>query len=537
MNQAATTNRACEQCRKKKIRCDGAKPICALCKRVRVHLQQTDDKVAVSGIDSQCSNQQQPGVPTSESGDVITFMGISESTREESNQPHSDSRSAAADEEACYPGTPASFVREPSSQYEHTSPTDQEMVDYLTQALPDIWTQESISQLDPFANSIVAGETNFNFVSLDNTESRPAPNEVPLHQDQPSQSGNGQNQLDVLRTTSDRSESCLFDVPSDVVDDLLGLHRIDEDPHSSSSREEWICKEEQRRAWWAVWELDSFDSISSRRPFSIDKCRMYVYLPVSDEAWFSGTPIESARLNTDILQCWKSLRDSENRDERAWFLISNFIAVQALELCQQRHVPIKNMTEVETVVSCFSLLFHEICGGSTDRLLFDEQNYGKSNWVILTRSMIQGGHIATRMLSRRASKGQTLTGSTSFADSVYTSSGSVSPPAASSVTAAISAAIPNTSIEDYIQPATEAFRIYQSWPPEFIGFCPPPMVCIITGPAAIMLRFARHLRKVSNAGGDPPLPSIHEDILILILSKFARYWNIGLLLLDFVRAF
>lgn len=135
------------------------------------------------------------------------------------------------------------------------------------------------------------------------------------------------------------------------------------------------------------------------------------------------------------------------------------------------------------------------------------------------------------MLSRRASKGQTLTGSTSFADSVYTSSVSVSPPAASSVTAAMSAAIPSTSIEDYIQPATEAFRIYQSWPPEFIGFCPPPMVCIITGPAAIMLRFARHLRKVSNAGGDPSLPGIHEDILILILSKFARYWNIGLLLL------
>lgn len=103
-------------------------------------VQQTNDKVAVSGIDSQCSNQQQPGVPTSESGDVITFMGISESTREESNQPHADSRRAAADEEACYPGTPASFVREPSSQYEHTSPTDQEMVDCESgsfQTLPD----------------------------------------------------------------------------------------------------------------------------------------------------------------------------------------------------------------------------------------------------------------------------------------------------------------------------------------------------------------------------------------------------------------
>lgn len=170
----------------------------------------------------------------------------------------------------------------------------------------------------------------------------------------------------------------------------LGLHRIDEDTNSRNSREEWISKEEQRRAWWSVWELDAFDSVSSRRPFSIDKHRMSVFLPVSDEAWFSGTPIHSAILNTDILQCWKSLRDSDNRDERAWFLISNFIAVQALELCQQKHVSARSITDVETVVSCFSLLFHEKYGGSPSQLLFDEENYGKNNWLILTRLMIQG---------------------------------------------------------------------------------------------------------------------------------------------------
>lgn len=135
------------------------------------------------------------------------------------------------------------------------------------------------------------------------------------------------------------------------------------------------------------------------------------------------------------------------------------------------------------------------------------------------------------MLSGRASSEPILAPSSRFVDKAYTPSNSVSPPSAPSVTANMSAAIANTRIEDYFQPATEAFRIYQSWSPEYIGFCPPPMVCIITGPAAIMLRFARHLRKVSNAGGDPSLPSIQEDLLILILSKFARYWNIGLLLL------
>jgi len=175
----------------------------------------------------------------------------------------------------------------------------------------------------------------------------------------------------------------------------LGLHKLDEensrgDAHLRTSREEWISKEEKRRAWWAVWELDAFDSICSRRPFSIDKHRMCVRLPISDECWFTGTLVESAILNPDILHSWKSLRDSPNQDERAWFLISNFIAVQALELCQQRNIPQKSVADAETVVSCFSLLFHERFGGKFNQLLFDEENYGKSNWIILARLMIQG---------------------------------------------------------------------------------------------------------------------------------------------------
>jgi hypothetical protein len=148
--------------------------------------------------------------------------------------------------------------------------------------------------------------------------------------------------------------------------------------------------EEQRRAWWSVWELDAFDSIASRRPFSIDKHRMHVFLPVSDEAWFSGKQIESAILSPDILQCWKALKDSPNRDERAWFLISNFITVQALELCQQLHISKKTISDIETVVSCFSLLFHEKFRASNDQLIFGEANYGKSNWLVLTRLMVQG---------------------------------------------------------------------------------------------------------------------------------------------------
>ena len=169
----------------------------------------------------------------------------------------------------------------------------------------------------------------------------------------------------------------------------LGLHRIDEDNPDSEDSEQWVRKEGQRRAWWCIWELDAFDSISSRRPFTINWNRVFVFLPVSDEAWFSNTPVRSAMLSSDLLQCWKALRDSPNQDERAWFLISNFILAQALELCQQRHVSLKSINDIETVVSCFSLLFHEKFRSSVNNPLFDDNTYGKSNWTILTRLMVQ----------------------------------------------------------------------------------------------------------------------------------------------------
>ena len=42
----------------------------------------------------------------------------------------------------------------------------------------------------------------------------------------------------------------------------------------------------------------------------------------------------------------------------------------------------------------------------------------------------------------------------------------------------------------------------------------------------MILRCARHMR-----GGETGKPSIQEDLMVLILSHFARFWDIGRLLL------
>lgn len=169
----------------------------------------------------------------------------------------------------------------------------------------------------------------------------------------------------------------------------LELHLVDdvEEP-TCHSVDDWSTKEARRRAWWAIWELDTFEGIASRRPSMIDRSRCRVMLPVSDEAWFSNTPVRSVEVSADILQCWKTLKDSPNQDERAWFLVSNIIFAHSAELCQRSRVSSKSISDIETVVSCFSLLYHENFRKRIANVTFDEETYAKSNWILWSRVMI-----------------------------------------------------------------------------------------------------------------------------------------------------
>lgn len=170
----------------------------------------------------------------------------------------------------------------------------------------------------------------------------------------------------------------------------LRLHLVDEGGDSGPQAvDEWVSKEAQRRAWWVIWELDTFESIAGRRPFTIDRSRCYVKLPVSDEAWFNNTPVGSVEVSPDILQCWKTLKDCPNQEERAWFLVTNIILAHSLELCQRSRVSAKAISDIDTVVSCFSLLYHETFRKRINNLAFNEDDYAKSNWILCSRIMIK----------------------------------------------------------------------------------------------------------------------------------------------------
>jgi hypothetical protein len=176
----------------------------------------------------------------------------------------------------------------------------------------------------------------------------------------------------------------------------LGLDVIDEDVISSGpmydanaiTLEEWKRREEQRRAWWLVWELDIFASTISMRPYALDRNQMHVLLPVSDKHWFSNTPIASMPLRADTFQAWGSLDSCPNQDERVWFLLSTFLMATAHDLSLGRTTTTQDLIDFQSTLDCLNLSLPMNFYLSSGSLVFSESNFASCNWVISTIFML-----------------------------------------------------------------------------------------------------------------------------------------------------
>jgi hypothetical protein len=120
-----------------------------------------------------------------------------------------------------YLGSPVSLSA--TSQLEHTSPTDQDMIDFLTEALPDIWMPESIPQFGSLATSMLLGDcgqdtfqapdasgnTGSSGVAENYSNEQGASSITVAHPEAPQ-----------LGEITDRQEKSPLDVPRTVVDNL-----------------------------------------------------------------------------------------------------------------------------------------------------------------------------------------------------------------------------------------------------------------------------------------------------------------------------
>jgi hypothetical protein len=306
----------------------------------------------------------------------------------------------------------------------------------------------------------------------------------------------------------------------------LALNNFDQDiieglPCKQLDALEWVERESVRRAWWSLWELDLFISDVSNRPPAIAQEQMRVLLPVSDQCWFSETPISSNHLRCDPESAWKSLYGSINQDERAWFSVSRYLLWLSFCSKQKPSQSAQARSTVELSISCFALSLPESFQlGRRCTLIFDDDHFSKSNWIMGTHLMLQAlvflivclQFVVLTCLSRARHH---LRGEPSLGPQL-------------ACFGPLESDTANFVLEEYegvlIQGRREVndlLKLCTAWPPEYIPFAMPIVACLILGPNAVNI--------ISTAS----IPDQNaREMLQLTIAQFSKYWDLATLVLS-----
>ncbi|EXJ84066.1 hypothetical protein A1O3_04733 [Capronia epimyces CBS 606.96] len=107
----------------------------------------------------------------------------------------------------------------------------------------------------------------------------------------------------------------------------LKIHCVDAnkpDKYVPSTPDEiaaWSDEEERRRAWWAIWEMDTFASTLRGVPTGLNWSQSRTYLPVEDRLWFQQKFHPSCLLASKPGDRWKVLQQSRNESSTAWLIV------------------------------------------------------------------------------------------------------------------------------------------------------------------------------------------------------------------------
>ncbi|KIY03001.1 uncharacterized protein Z520_01467 [Fonsecaea multimorphosa CBS 102226] len=268
----------------------------------------------------------------------------------------------------------------------------------------------------------------------------------------------------------------------------LGLSEIDDDDPNPLTPMSWVEREECRRAWWAVWELDTFASTVSRHPYSIDRKRMAVALPVSDEAWFAEIEVPSAQLNMLPGQSWRSLQGCSNQDERAWFLVANhFMATVHDRLQQRQDVSSDEKLTLENEICCFKLALPASLRLDAETLTFTPNTFARCNWVIGTHLMLMAASFMVSGITAAENDDRSV----------------------SSVGASGSSPLR--------QRAIDLSRIISLWDSRYIAVAHPFFTCMMLPPYYVDGDILR----------TQPLIASSHDLGKLVLAHFSERWKLG----------
>ena len=174
--------------------------------------------------------------------------------------------------------------------------------------------------------------------------------------------------------------------------DMVDANHVKDDGRSRENLQDvdaWTHREDLRRLWWAIWELDSFIATLSRQTFGINKSsEMKVFLPVSDHHWYSRHPVASSVLDHHLATACKSLEGCPNQSPHAWYLVANqvksLLAIAAGR--QNTSISLETFNAFETSVCCLKLILPVHFQISS--LYFTRDNFVDGLWIISTHLMV-----------------------------------------------------------------------------------------------------------------------------------------------------
>lgn len=181
-----------------------------------------------------------------------------------------------------------------------------------------------------------------------------------------------------------------YDLSLDMIDDDDNLFSVVDgcvEKHIENNSESWLKKEECRRLWWSIWELDIFVSTLSIHPYGIAREEIKVLLPAPNENWLRGVPIQSAFLDHRCESTWKSLVNSPTQSARSWFLVANHIKSDIILHARR---PSRSSAALRQNLE-MSLCNFKLSLPSDFQLrsiFFTDDNHEQNNWIIATHLII-----------------------------------------------------------------------------------------------------------------------------------------------------
>ncbi|KAJ4361119.1 uncharacterized protein N0V89_001688 [Didymosphaeria variabile] len=333
----------------------------------------------------------------------------------------------------------------------------------------------------------------------------------------------------------------------------LNLHLLDSQGTSTDQAEDaaqWCHKEERRRTWWAIWEMDTFASTIRRCPTAVDWSQNETYLPVEDEHWFEGKAHPSCFLELELTNRWKVLLHCGNNSPKAWFIVVNSLMKEAQAISSPRGIyhssnlersarttqsngHEKNMNrprrgsgdQLSTIYNslrCFSLALPLHLKYRNQYLGFQTKAPGSIKSPRHLHSAIYSIHLMTQ-LTRFMIHHYRVFGGTGRSALVRKDVTAKASPARNDTSGDTNASHDTMAIDGYFEAADNILNIVDRSSDEHYRYMNPFLASTVWLAAAVQL-----VRKeFGSASTNKTLAKSKYEVLFLMYNQYVRYWNIS----------